>query len=81
MTAKDEATTPTLDDSIEPTPRPDSVETMKAIVHDGYGSEPEDVLRLADTPAGGSSSSAARPTDAGSAASTASSGRSCCPPS
>jgi hypothetical protein len=48
MTAKDEATTPTLDDSTESTPRPDSIDTMKAIVQDNYGSEPEDVLRLAE---------------------------------
>jgi hypothetical protein len=49
MTAKNEATkTPTLDDSIEPTPRPNSIETMKAIVQDDYGTEPDDVLRLAE---------------------------------
>jgi NADPH:quinone reductase-like Zn-dependent oxidoreductase len=49
MTTKKEATkTPALDDSIEPTPRPTDGPTMKAIVQDGYGSAPEDVLRLAE---------------------------------
>jgi NADPH:quinone reductase-like Zn-dependent oxidoreductase len=49
MTAKNEATTtPTLDDTFEPTPRPASPQTMKAIVQDAYGSAPEDVLRLAE---------------------------------
>jgi NADPH:quinone reductase-like Zn-dependent oxidoreductase len=45
MTAKNEATkTPTLDESIEPTPRAASAETMKAIVQTEYGSAPEEVL-------------------------------------
>jgi len=49
MTAKNEATkTPTLDDSIEPTPRSAGAQTMKAIVQDEYGSAPEDILRLAE---------------------------------
>jgi hypothetical protein len=48
MTAKNEATKiPTLDDSIEPTPKPAAAETMKAIVQDQHGTAPEDVLRLA----------------------------------
>lgn len=49
MTTKKEATnTPTQDDSIEPTPMPTDGQTMKSIVQDGYGSAPEDVLRLAE---------------------------------
>jgi NADPH:quinone reductase-like Zn-dependent oxidoreductase len=48
MTAMNEATTPTLDDPIEPIPRPDGAQTMKAIVQDEYGSEPENVLRLSE---------------------------------
>jgi len=49
MTAKNEATnTPTLDDSIEPRPKPADAQTMKAIVQDEYGSAPEDILRLAE---------------------------------
>lgn len=49
MTTKKEATkTPGLNDSIEPMPRPTDGQTMKAIVQDGYGSSPEDVLRLAE---------------------------------
>lgn len=47
MTAKNEAMkTPTLSDSIEPTPRPVGAETMKAIVQTEYGTAPEDVLRV-----------------------------------
>lgn len=55
MTMKDEATTPTIDESTEPTPRPTGIEMMKAIVQGSYGSEPEDVLRLAEIarPTGG----------------------------
>jgi NADPH:quinone reductase-like Zn-dependent oxidoreductase len=49
MTSKNEATkTPTLDDSIELTPRTADAETMKAIVQDEYGSAPEEVLRLVE---------------------------------
>jgi NADPH:quinone reductase-like Zn-dependent oxidoreductase len=48
MTTKDEATTATIDESTEPTPRRTGIEMMKAIVQDSYGSEPEDVLRLAE---------------------------------
>ena len=49
MTAKNEATnTPTLQDTIEPTPRPADAQMMKAIIQDEYGSAPEDILRLAE---------------------------------
>ena len=47
MTTENEATkTPTLEDSIEPEPRPAISKTMKAIVQDEYGTAPEDVLRF-----------------------------------
>src|SRR5271165_6949872 len=49
MTSKNEAKkTPTLDDSIEPTPLSADAETMKAIIQTEYGSAPERVLRLAE---------------------------------
>lgn len=48
MTAKNEATTsPTFPDPTEPTPRPNNSKTMQAIVQDIYGTEPDDILRLA----------------------------------
>jgi NADPH:quinone reductase-like Zn-dependent oxidoreductase len=49
MTSENKAMkTPTLDDSIEPTPRPADAQTMKAIVQAEYGSAPEDVLQLVE---------------------------------